>query len=46
LPREQTFLRSMAAGQTHLIIQTAAGELGFYVTGPAAWRAAIEAAIA
>jgi hypothetical protein len=36
------FQRSMSGGKSHLIVQTAAGEVGFFVADNAAWKAAIE----
>jgi len=40
------FKGSVVGGHNHLIVQTAAGEIGFYVfSGTAGWIAALSAAI-
>ncbi|MBP1817068.1 hypothetical protein J3E61_000631 [Mycobacterium sp. OAE908] len=38
------FNGSVVGGRTHLIVQTAAGEIGFYVSDNAGWTAALSAA--
>ena len=44
--REATvFKGSVVGGRTHLIVETAAGEIGFYVPDNAAWTAALSAAV-
>lgn len=40
----RVFRRSVVAGQMHLILQTASGEIGFLTADNAAWTAALEAA--
>lgn len=37
----KVFKGSVVGGWTHLVVRTAAGEIGFYVTDTAAWLAAI-----
>jgi hypothetical protein len=44
LREDKWFQRARVGGRTHLIVQTAAGEAGFFVSDNAAWIAAIEAA--
>jgi hypothetical protein len=41
---DKWFQGAMVGGKTHLIVQTAAGEAGFYVADNAAWIAAIDSA--
>jgi hypothetical protein len=44
--REATsFRRSVVGGQVHLIVETATGEVGFFVGDNAAWVAAITSAV-
>ena len=44
LREDKWFQGAMVGGKVHLIVQTAAGEAGFYVSDNAAWVAAIDAA--